>query len=313
MAMSEGSSENRRTAVSVIVPTRNRAASLAQSLGHLARQAVPHDWEVELLVVDNGSADATLDVAATGSVAGVPARVLTEPLPGVSRARNAGARAATGSVLAFLDDDVRPPPEWLEALAWPILRGEAAATVSLFRASEGRDAAWMTKADRNSLIAESSIDPQHPFLVGGSMAIRRDLFESIGGFEVELGPGALGAGGEDILLTHQLHDRGEKVLCVTDVVVEHAFDTSKLNHAAMVKRAAQGARSEAWVAYHWWGNRDTLIRPKLLALGILAALAAMPFTPSRRGVTSWEGVIAAKRAWHAQMRVEQERPRKFSR
>jgi glycosyltransferase involved in cell wall biosynthesis len=281
----------------VVVPTKNRASSLRATLAALARVDVPTGWSAELVVVDNGSTDETRSVAAGGSIGGSPARTLSEPRPGVSRARNRGAAATTGDVLLFLDDDVRPPRNWLKDLAAPIVSGRAAATVSLFAAGEARDQRWMTDDDRGALVTEHSLDPEHPFLIGGSMAVARTSFVACGGFEHELGPGVLGSGGEDLLMTHQLETMGERIECVTSVVAEHWFDLTKLTPAALSERRAAGRRSEAWLAYHWFGRDPRPSRWKAPLCRVAAAV--------RGG--SWD----ERFAWHDQMRIEAKRQRRF--
>lgn len=74
---------------------------------------------IELIVVDNASTDATAETAADlaqEAPAGLRYRVLTEPVPGLSRARNTGLDAASAPLVVFLDDDARPHPGWAAAL-----------------------------------------------------------------------------------------------------------------------------------------------------------------------------------------------------
>lgn len=258
----------RLTSCSVIVPTRNRCESLSETLTALARVDVPAGWRVELIVVDNGSSDASSAVAARGSIGNVSARVLAELRPGVSRARNRGAGGSSGDVLLFLDDDMRPPPNWLDALAGPIVAGEADATVSQFRAGAGRDRPWLKDDERALFITEHSVDNDHPFLVGGSMAISRAAYDFCGGFDERLGPGVLGAGGEDLLMTYQLENAGYRIASVAQVVTEHWFDEAKLTRLGVRERRVASAMSEVWLAYHWFGRSDALERPKLVLLGV---------------------------------------------
>ena len=135
-----------------------------------------------------------------GESAAQQAQLVRVARPGVARARNSGAAAGSGEILLFLDDDVHPPPHWLADLARPVATGKAAATVSLFRMTPGSEREWMSDVDRGALVSEVSIDPERPWLASGSIAIARSAFERCGGFEEELGPGALGSGGEDLLL-----------------------------------------------------------------------------------------------------------------
>ena len=91
--------------VSVVIPARNDAAMLARCLEALARQTRLPD---EIVVVDNGSSDATAAIAAAAG-----ARVITEPVPGIPRASSAGYDAARGELIARVDADTVCPPEWL--------------------------------------------------------------------------------------------------------------------------------------------------------------------------------------------------------
>ncbi|MFN3613048.1 MAG: glycosyltransferase family A protein [Rubrimonas sp.] len=111
--------------------TRDRPASLRRCLTSLAAMTPPADVDVELLIVDNGSAPAAL-AAARGAVAGWggpwPARLVIEPEPGIPAARNravAEALAAGADALVFLDDDQTAPPDWLATLCH-VWRAEAA-------------------------------------------------------------------------------------------------------------------------------------------------------------------------------------------
>jgi glycosyltransferase involved in cell wall biosynthesis len=285
--------------VSVVISTRDRWRSLRATLECVRRLAIPLGWSTELLVVDNGSSDDTNEVSREGAINGREARVLIEPKPGVSRARNRGAAAASGRIVLFLDDDVRPPRHWLIGLASPIARGAVWATVSQFRL--GHDRPWLTELDRTRLMSELSIDPVRPFLVGGSMGIRRDIFLDLGGFEEELGPGALGPGGEDLLLTYRVEAAGGRIAFVDDVEALHLPEERKLQRRALDERLIGEARSEAWLAYHWFGRSDRLPRGKAALLRGMARLVV-----GRRQVP-----YAVRAAWHSQMATEQLRERKY--
>jgi len=95
---------------SVVIATKDRAALLAAALASLrAQEGAP---EFELVVVDNGSSDATPDVArAHGAVYAFVAE------PNRGKARNAGIARATGDAIVFVDDDVVTPPHFLAAHA----------------------------------------------------------------------------------------------------------------------------------------------------------------------------------------------------
>jgi GT2 family glycosyltransferase len=94
--------------LSVVIPTRNRVATLERSLATLQAQRVePSD--VELIVVDNASSDATPSLLARLEGGGrLELRVVRHETPGASGARNAGIVAARGEILLFLGDDTAP-------------------------------------------------------------------------------------------------------------------------------------------------------------------------------------------------------------
>ncbi|MGI5212789.1 glycosyltransferase family 2 protein [Plantactinospora sp. CA-290183] len=97
---------------SVVVPTRNKADRLRLTLRGLGRGASrPH----EVIVVDDGCTDTTGEVLAEAAATGLPIRVVTGPQRGRAAARNAGAAAATGRLLVFLDDDILVGPQFVAA------------------------------------------------------------------------------------------------------------------------------------------------------------------------------------------------------
>ena len=122
----------------MIVPTRDRPASLERCLAALSAQTL--GAQLEVIVVDDGSI-ASEEVAAL--VARHPgARLILQNGHGPAAARNAGARASRGSFLCFTDDDCAPSPDWAERLVEKLEQGSdaAAGTTTLTRAGALADA-----------------------------------------------------------------------------------------------------------------------------------------------------------------------------
>src|SRR5947207_499564 len=96
--------------VTVVVPARNAEATLGRALDAIASQRLDEPWET--IVVDDGSSDGTAGIAegAPGDVT-----VLRAGAAGPAAARNRGAEAARGEMLAFTDADCFPAPGWLAA------------------------------------------------------------------------------------------------------------------------------------------------------------------------------------------------------
>ena len=110
--------------ISVVVPTYDRADLIGEALDSLAAQS----WEaIEIVVVDDGSTDGTADLLERWGAAHPAAslRVLRQPNRGAAAARNAGAAAARGEYLYFLDSNDVIAPDALAMLVAPLLDGAA--------------------------------------------------------------------------------------------------------------------------------------------------------------------------------------------
>ena len=98
--------------LSIILCTWNNATRLGTTLDAIARCFVPDSLFWELVLVNNNCTDHTDEVVArfTGSL---PIRYVREPRQGLSCARNAGLKVASGRLILFTDDDVIPGPGWI--------------------------------------------------------------------------------------------------------------------------------------------------------------------------------------------------------
>jgi Glycosyl transferase family 2 len=175
---------SRRPLVSVIIPTFNRADKLREALDSVyAQEGVDEHFEMEVIVVDDASSDATPKV-----VQEYPLRyVRLERNAGVSAARNAGIRASAGTYIAMLDDDDLWLPHRLKAHI-PHLETRPDVGVAygqVLVTGDGPDALW-PDADRapsgdafRALLMEEFIIPVH-------VIVRRDAFERAGYFDETL-------------------------------------------------------------------------------------------------------------------------------
>ncbi len=222
---------------SVIVCTHNRSASLHATLQSLAGLQAPGDLAWEALVVDNGSTDRTAETAAGFRPALPILRYLYEPEKGLSRARNAGIRRARGSVLAFLDDDVRVDPRWLQALRDAYRRYPAACVSGrvLLAPELCRPAWWdarfdapLGKFDRGSSVMLSTQAGGALLGIGANISFRRDVFERHGLFRTDLGrQGSKLLMGEETELCARLRRHGELIVHYPDALVLHAPDVTR--------------------------------------------------------------------------------------
>ncbi len=164
--------------VSVVIPHYNDLAALDLCLGDLARQTFPAE-DTEIIVADNMSPQGEAEVARV--VAG-RARVVTVRERGAGPARNGGAAAASGELLAFVDSDCRPEPDWLE-------RGLAALSHCDFAGGRvevlTQDVVRMSATEAFERVfafdAESYV-LKKGFAPSGNLFCPRALFQTVGGF-----------------------------------------------------------------------------------------------------------------------------------
>ena len=205
-------------ALSVIIPTRNRASALTRLLERLGSLAPP-DLSWETVVVDNGSTDGTERVVRAAGV-----RYVSEPRAGRSFALNAGVDATGGDFLVFVDDDVTPEPQWLAAMADAISRpGTTAAAGRILPAFEGGPPAWLPGDVPFPYRFDLGDEPLTAHTVfGANMAFRREAFTRYGRFRTDLGilPGNPLVG-EETELCARLTRGGERIVYVPRAVVHH--------------------------------------------------------------------------------------------
>jgi glycosyltransferase involved in cell wall biosynthesis len=226
--------------ISVIVCTRNRAASLRTTLESLARQTMDRQ-RFEVLVVDNGSTDDTGTVLARTGLDNL--RALTEPRVGLSRARNTGVAAATGDVVAFLDDDATAATDWLEAIAASLAHDPGAVTGRVLPIWEDPRPPWLsdTMLPYLSIVdwgaAGGRLRPGE-WLCGTNMAIRRRTLVDVGGFPEQLGriDGKL-LSMEEVVVQRRLERRGVSVRYDPALVVHHRVPTARVSPEWLERRA----------------------------------------------------------------------------
>src|SRR4051794_3469484 len=195
--------------VSVVVCTYNGEATLDECLTGATALDYP-DYEV--VVVSDGSTDATAEIARARGV-----RLIETPNRGLSSARNTGLGAATGEIVAYLDDDARPDSAWLRHLVVPLADDACAAAggPNLPPANEG----WIARCvglspGGPSHVLVSDCEAEH--LPGCNLAIRKADLEAIGGFDPRFR-----TAGDDVDVCWRLLERGRRLHFSAGAVVLH--------------------------------------------------------------------------------------------
>jgi len=182
--------------ISVVLCSFNGSRTIGEALEHLARLNYP-DYEV--IVIDDGSTDNTAEIAAK-----FPFHLIRTPNQGLSAARNRGLEAATGSIVAYIDDDAWPDPDWLLYLAHTFLTTD-------FVGVGGPNISPPDDGDISECVALSPGGPAHVLLTdtvaehipGCNMSFRKDRLLDIGGFDPQFRVAA-----DDVDVCWRLQARG---------------------------------------------------------------------------------------------------------
>ena len=185
--------DDEKAVCSVIICVRNGEATIGAQLQALAMQFDAPPFE--LLVVDNGSTDGTVDayerwaMAGTGSVSA--SRVVhAGEQPGLAFARNQGARQASTDILAYCDADDVVAPGWVRAIVEAVtLHGSRAVggtICELTPSGKASNAVIMDSLD--GVGPADGADRVYPFFWGCSFALTREAFMLAGGFDESLPP-----------------------------------------------------------------------------------------------------------------------------
>jgi GT2 family glycosyltransferase len=292
---------------SIIVPTLNRAAVLAENIGTWATQDAAVSYDV--VVVDNGSQDATENVVRTLMARWPHVRYLREPRIGAAAARHAGAIASSAALLLFLDDDMRAASDMLRShlqlhrttrRACGLGRVVWESSVQPFE----RMLAYIYEGPRSSL-EERAPGPMDCW--AGHMSVPRGLYEEVGGFDSTL------AEGEDLELGIRLEQHGVKFVYLPSAVTMHRF---RGRFGPALRRAYQQGEALREIASRhpgsrlpglsslpgprflhlrqwWWSGLARLLEPFDRGRGVPTALLALAYQESlgsarARGWRHWK-------------------------
>lgn len=268
--------------VSVLICTYQRPGQLALLLADLAAQTrLPQ----EVVVVDNdASASARQTVERFAETAPFPLSYDVQPQKNISITRNRTVARATGVWLAFIDDDERAPPHWLESLLQTAVQYQAAGAQApvIYRLPDDAPG-WLSGADHYGAPREptgTTVSANRAWI--NNTLIRASALADVEGpFDEVFGL----TGGEDSDMLARLIGRGHKLVWCDEAPVVEPVAESRMRLKWLLLRAMRGGQD---YATHWkrglFGQPGPLGRVgfvfmscvKLLA-GLLGALLALPF------------------------------------
>jgi glycosyltransferase involved in cell wall biosynthesis len=294
----------------VLIATRNRADHIASSLTTVLTSAERAPFDVEVLVVDNGSQDHTAEVLGQFSAAWPILRIVDDPVAGRSGVLNRTLGLVKGRVVVFTDDDVHVPESWVADMATPILEGAADVVCGRMFLAPHLERPWLTPKLRGQLAEMVDVSGDVPGMVGANMATSRDAAMAIG-FDEELGPGARGFA-DDVLFNLRLKTAGYRLVGCTGPPVVHHLSADRLNYTEMKSLAERNGSSQAYLWHHWLqsdlqflGLRRLRARANLMWVGIRSS-------PHADSISEREYDLWFAHSFCSHLAEEKMRPRNYS-
>jgi len=249
-------------AISVIISTFDRFFYLDMALASLKNQSYDNK-KFEVLVIDAGLKNETLAVLKKYS-GSLSLRHIPAPQTGLSESRNIGIHQATGTILAFIDDDAEADPNWIEEIYQcfysPREKSVCACGGKSFLVWETEPPVWVNERMRMIL---SGIDygdsaffmtTPHQFPYGLNMAFRKQTFEKIGEFKPNLGrsKGTLLSNEEaDVFRRMRQHDLG--IYYNPKMIVRHHVPAERSTKDFFYNR------------YYWQGRSDAVMNARSMS------------------------------------------------
>ena len=253
--------------VTVVLPTHRRPAALQRVLDGLSRQHDPGvPWD--LVVVDNNDTppSTAIDAADARRRLPMPVRVVAESALGASNARNRGIAEATGTIVAFIDDDVVPDDNWLARVVEPLLAGRCDAVGGRVHLDPSVPLPhwlppWLLPYLAEFHPADVEVDLRslppnvisEPYLLTANAAFTAEILRRCEGFDPLLGPRqGVPLVNDDVSLCRQVFAAGGTIRYVPDARVVHELPRQRLQRRYLVRRLYAQGRSD------WRLNREVL-------------------------------------------------------
>lgn len=285
-----------RPFASVVICTRDRTDALETCLASMQRLRYP---SFEVIVVDNAAATTgTAELVQRLAADDPRLRYVSEPRPGLSRARNRGVQEATGAVVAFTDDDTTADPWWLHGLLRGFGRdGRVGCVTGLVPAATLTGAAQQQFERRVSWASSCEpalYDLRRPpeglplfpyaagrYGTGANMAFRREALVDTGPFDEALGAGSLARGGEDLDMFVRVLRAHRSIAYEPSAIVWHAHRDSAADLQAQLY--AYGVGLTAYLTKQLSDPRRALGVIRRLPQGVRHARSLLERNPGTSG------------------------------
>lgn len=237
--------------LTIIICTYNRAHILSEAFVSLLQQTVSPD-NYSLLIIDNNSTDNTQETVASFKDKFTDIRIILENNQGLSHARNRALKECQTEWLAFLDDDAKAHPDWVETILKTIEKGD-------FDGFGGPYYAWHHYGPAPRWLPEDFGTYESPqgygllkgdtYIPGGNSVLRCDAARSIGTFSTELGMSGNRCGyGEETQFYERMRAAGYRMGYVPHLKIDHCVLPYKYTLRWQIRSAFEYGKSANYVA-----------------------------------------------------------------
>jgi len=244
----------RQQKVSVLICTRNRSDSVKHAIHSIIVNSYP---DFELVIVDQSDNDKTQEIVNGYLQAYSKISYFKISSLGAGKAKSFGLKKCRGEIIAFTDDDCIVDREWIEKI---VLLFERNPNIGIIFGSVLAPSGYNIKDGFTPLYQAKDVLFKGPCSkirargISANMAIKRDLFEKIGGFDEMLGPGAALPGNVDYDYSYRALRKGFQIFESSSVKVVH-FDIRKWGKEAMDKfRQYEISRLAVYLKYMRCGD-----------------------------------------------------------
>lgn len=203
------------TNVSIVIPAKNEYNYLLRSLPALKKAIENFNGSVELILVDNGSSDSTVELAESFGF-----YVIVCSDGPISKLRNIGAKKASGQFIAFLDADCAVDPDWL-AICIALLNHGGIGAVGTRAVPDFNNWTWVEKG-WYYLVSGAPRQTNPSWLGTSNLIVVKSIFQAVGGFDVNLDTA------EDV-------DLSERIRNFAPLYLEKSINTTHLRESSSLK------------------------------------------------------------------------------
>jgi cellulose synthase/poly-beta-1,6-N-acetylglucosamine synthase-like glycosyltransferase len=251
-------------AATVVIPARDAAASVGRCVSALAGQTTADGAPVRVVVVDDGSVDATGEVAAAAG-----AEVIRADGDGPARARNLGVAAAETPLVVFTDADCAPREGFVQALCAPFVDPAVVATKGAYLTQQRSLVARFVQLEYEERYDRMARRESIDFVDTYAAAYRREVLEQVGGFDERYRRPST----EDQELSFRVAATGGRLLFVPEARVDHLHADTLWGYAR--KKAKIGYFKVATLRRHPGKAVQDSHTPVTLKLQLLLAPLAL--------------------------------------